>query len=352
MKLLLLNNIIKNIKIFILRIKKNKFVNNRKNVYYRNYINVYNEVMLVNKYKKLGYIFLVLIIVTLSFTVYATVSKDNEKIDKDKRISELEYLESELLDIFNQLNNIETNNYNVSVNNITKQVKNKDENSNNMQEQQTKEKNSNSSSNSENNASTNDSTKQSDSKQQKEFNLKSNAVLTDNQSINWDNIKSQVETLYSSIPTITLDFYQANINQEDILNFNKEFDNLAVAIKQENKENCLALLSKLYDYFSEFSQNIYDEELQKVIIETKSNILKAYSKLDSKNWESLSNDIKQAINVYSKLLTDTNIDQSKQYTISKIYIMINELQNAVQVQDESIFLIKYKNIIEQVNTLT
>ena len=51
------------------------------------------------------------------------------------------------------------------------------------------------------------------------------------------------------------------------------------------------------------------------------------------------------------MLTDTNIEQSKQYTISKVYIMINELQNAVQIQDESIFLIKYKNIIEEMNTL-
>ena len=60
----------------------------------------------MKKYKKLSYIFLILIIVALSYTVYATVKKDNGKTEKEKRISEIDYLENELTDIFNKLNNI------------------------------------------------------------------------------------------------------------------------------------------------------------------------------------------------------------------------------------------------------
>ena len=73
--------------------------------------------------------------------------------------------------------------------------------------------------------------------------------------------------------------------------------------------------------------------------------------MDLKNWQEVSNDIKQASNVFSKLLTDTTIDTNKQYTISKIYVMINELQNAVNVEDETVFLIKYKNILEEMNSV-
>ena len=124
-----------------------------------------------------------------------------------------------------------------------------------------------------------------------------------------------------------------------------------MVIKEEKKEETLAELSKLYDYIPKFMENSTDDQLQKTVTETKANILKAYSKLDSQNWEEISNDVKKAIDIYSKLLTDTNIDSNKQYTISKVYIMLNELQNAVQLQDESIFLIKYKNIIEEMNTL-
>ena len=308
----------------------------------------------MKKYKKFAYIFLILIIVVLSFTVYATVSKDTGKIEKEKRISEFEYLESELVDIFNELNNIQMSNYNVSVNNITSQTKKEDEGksgSESEKNQQGGQQSGASSSNSQKENQSSNTSSDSETKQQKEYTLKRNAILTNNEEINWDDIKNKIEIVYSSIPTITLDLYKYNINQDDILNFNKEFDNLTVVIKQNNKQDSLIQLSKLYNFMPKFAQSIYDDDLRKTIIETKSNILKAYSKLDTDNWNDISNDIKQASNSYSKLLTNPNIEQSKQYDISKIYVMINELQNAVQVQDKQIFLIKYKNIIEEMNVI-
>ena len=308
----------------------------------------------MKKYKKFAYIFLILVIVVLSFTVYATVSKDTDKIEKEKRIAEFEYLESELVDIFNELNNIQMSNYNVSVNNITSQTKKEDEgksSSESEKNQQGGQQSGASSSNSQNENQSSNKSNDSETKQQKEYSLKRNAILTNNEEINWDDIKNKIEIVYSSIPTITLDLYKYNINQDDILNFNKEFDNLTVVIKQNNKQDSLIQLSKLYDFMPKFAQSIYDDDLRKTIIETKSNILKAYSKLDTDNWNDISNDIKQASNAYSILLTNPNIEQSKQYDISKIYVMINELQNAVQVQDKQIFLIKYKNIIEEMNVI-
>lgn len=297
--------------------------------------------------------FLIIVIVVLSFTVYAIVNKDTDKIEKEKIISEFKYLESELLDIFNELNNIQMSNYNVSVNNITSQTKKEEDGkSDGGQNQQDGQQSGTGSSNFQNDNSSINNSDNSEKKQQKEYNLKRNAILTNNEEINWNDIKNKIEIVYSSIPIITLDLYKYNINQEDILKFNKEFDNLTVTLKQNNKQDSLILLSKLYDYMSKFSQSIYDDDLRKILIETKSNILKAYSKLDTDNWKDISNDIKQASNSYSKLLTNPNIDQSKQYDISKIYVMINELQNAVQVKDKQIFLIKYKNIIEEMNILS
>ena len=307
----------------------------------------------MKRYKKFAYMFLIIVIVVLSFTVYAIVNKDTDKIEKEKIISEFKYLESELLDIFNELNNIQMSNYNVSVNNITSQTKKEEDGkSDGGQNQQDGQQSGTGSSNFQNDNSSINNSDNSEKKQQKEYNLKRNAILTNNEEINWNDIKNKIEIVYSSIPIITLDLYKYNINQEDILKFNKEFDNLTVTLKQNNKQDSLILLSKLYDYMSKFSQSIYDDDLRKILIETKSNILKAYSKLDTDNWNDISNDIKQASNSYSKLLTNPNIDQSKQYDISKIYVMINELQNAVHVKDKQIFLIKYKNIIEEMNILS
>lgn len=190
----------------------------------------------------------------------------------------------------------------------------------------------------------------SDSKQEsKQFELKPSGVLTNQDNINWDLVKSEVENLYLSIPTMTIDLYDQNVNQDDILAFNKEYDNLAVAVKDSKKEETLAELSKIYDYLPKFLQD--DDVLYKTLIETKANIFKGYSKLDSQNWDEISKDVKNAIDVYSKLLTDPNIDSSKQYSINKGYIMINELQNAVSMKDTSVFLIKYKNLMDEIEGL-
>lgn len=186
-------------------------------------------------------------------------------------------------------------------------------------------------------------------KDNNQFTLKSSGVLTNSENINWNIIKNEIEELYLSIPTITIDLYNQNINQDDILNFNKEFDNLAIFAKDEKKIETLEQLSKLYDYLPKFMQE--DNNLYKTIVETKSNIFKAYSKLDTENWEEISNDIQNAINLYSQLLTDPNIDSNKINNINKSYIMLNEMQNAVNVKDTSIFLIKYKNLIQELNNI-
>lgn len=206
-------------------------------------------------------------------------------------------------------------------------------------------------SSSESNSSTSGTATSEEKQNNQKFSLKSAGVLTNSDQINWDYIKSEVETLYSSLPTITLDLYQLNVAQEDILGFNKEFDQLTVVVKEQKKEETLSQLAKLYEYIPKFTEKATDEELYKVIAETKSSLFKAYSKLDSKNWNEISNDVKQTIDSYSKLMTNTNIDSNKQYSISKAYVMLNELQNAVGVQDESVFLIKYKNILEEMNNL-
>ena len=309
----------------------------------------------MKKYKKIAYIFLIIIIAVLSVILYANVSKGNEDNQKEKAFSEVEFLEAKLVNLFNEMNNIETRNYNISVSEITDQTKEQKESSENSSEQQNSNQKGNSTSdeNSSNGGSSGSSGSSSDTNNQKsqKFNLQTNGVLTNSNEINWDNIKSEIEILYSSIPTITLDLYQMNINQEDILGFNKEFDNLTTVAKDEKKEETLNELAILYEYIPKFMQNSTDDEVCKILTETKLNIFKAYAKLDSKNWTEISNDTKQAIDSYSKLLTNTNIDSNKQYSISKVYVMINELQNAVDMQDESVFLIKYKNILEEINSI-
>lgn len=300
--------------------------------------------------KRIAYIILILIVLILGFVIYSNASKDDGNNQNQKAFSEIKYIESKLVELFNEMNKIESRNYNISIGEISKETTQSSSGESSSSSGSGGGKGGTSSG--ETSSNSGDSGSSSNSEQDnKKFELEISGVLTNKEDINWDYIKGEIENLYSSVSTITLDLLQINITQEEILAFNSQLDNLAIAIKDENKENTLSQMSTLYDTLTTITQKIQGEETYKILVEVKQNIFKAYSKLDTGNWDEIANDTKNAINSYSKLLTDTNINAQNQYIINKGYVLINELQNAVNLQDVSVFLIKYKYLLEELNSL-
>lgn len=303
----------------------------------------------MKKLKRVAYIVLISIVVVLSLTIYTNASKDNGENQKEKIFSEIKFVETKIANLLNTMNNIETRNYNVVTSELSKETMEK---SNNNSGSSGGESGGDSSSGSPNSSTgSSQGTISEDEQDKKKFELKSSGILTNTQDINWESVKSEIENLYTSLPSMTMDLYQSNINQEDILGFNTEYDNLTSVAKDEKKEEALTELVKVYEYLPKFLKGSEQDELYTTLTEAKYNVFKAYAKLDSQNWQEISNDIKGAIDTYSKLLTNTNIDTRKQYDISKGYVMLNELKNAVDLQDSSVFLIKYKNLLEEINNI-
>lgn len=311
----------------------------------------------MKKYKIFLFIFLIFVIVVLSIFLYFNISRGNNENSKEKSLAEVEYVETKLVTLFNELNNIESRNYTVSVKEIESPSKEENSESSSSSSKESTEQQSQGQEQSQGQQDQGGQTSGSDSqggqeeKTTQEFEMKETGILTKTEDIDWEHVKTEVENLYTSIPTITLDLYQMQIPRENILAFNQEFDKLTVSVKEENKENTLLELSNIYNYIPTFVDNVSDSDIYKVVIKTKNNLFKAYSKLDSKNWNEISNDVKTTIDTYSSLLSNTNVEREKQESVNKVYIMLNELQNAVNVQDESVFLIKYKNILEEMNNI-
>ncbi len=337
----------------------------------------------MKKWKRIGYIVLLAIVVVLSFTIYTNASKNNGKTQKDKTFSEIKFVETKIANLLNTMNHIESRNYGVVTSELSKETTQKSSGGSSSGSQsgggssgggtsggQSSGGGSSSGGESSGGGSSSggegsggqssgeqgaaDSSSQGKTEEEeknKKFELKSKGVLTNTEDINWDSVKSEIENLYTSLPSITIDLYQLNINQEDVLAFNTEIDKLTGVVKDEKKEETLSQLTKVYEYIPKFLRSSGQEELYTTLIETKLNVFKAYAKLDTDNWQEISKDMKNAIDSYSKLLTNTEIEARKQYNISKAYIMLNELQNAVNLQDTSVFLIKYKNLLEEMNNI-
>ncbi len=300
----------------------------------------------MKKFKKIAFFVLFLIIIILSFTIYTNASKNNENDIREKSLSEIKYVESKLINLFNSLNNIEFENYKISSQEINSQ-KNSDSSDSSSNSNSSKEGEGDSSSSGNNSESSNAPLGNNN----KKYSLTPSTVLSQNSDINWDYIKKEAEEVSSAMPSITLDLYDISLNQSDILNFNKEYDNLLSSIKQEDKEKTMSSLNTLYSYIPKFIKNCNNDEQYKTIINTKQYILSAYSILDSEDWDKINAQIRLAVDTYSKLITDINLETEKQYNINKVYIMINDIQNSTTIKSKDIFLIKYKNIIEELNTI-
>lgn len=269
----------------------------------------------MKNFKTVLIILFAIIIVILIIFLGKNIKNNNYTSQNDKLISEINFMDSKLTSLLNSANNITLENYKVT---ITK------------------------TSTSSNQSSYNENTT-SDTPEQ--YGLEANGILTGDSEIDWNIILSEIETLYTILPTMTLDLYSMNINQEDILNFNKELDQLTVAAKNKDKENTLIKLANLYRYLPAYASNFSNDSNYLSILETKSNIFKAYVYVNVDNWEEASNYTSKSIESYSRALN--NIQDNRNYDTNKIYIILNEIQSATNIKDKDVFLIKYKNFIEE-----
>ena len=312
--------------------------------------------MIKNKKILLGVILILIIIASVFGASFIKFKSKNNKWndDKEKTVSEVRYLETKLTSLLNAINNIKYENYKVmsskideteSSSNSTKSSGRSD--SSHMNSGESKSKTSSQSSGESDSEQTGEEKESSQTKYTLE---KTSTLSNSSKEINWDKIKSEVEILYSVIPTTTLDLYSLNIDQNEILQFNKDFDNLTSSVKNEDKEKTLERLSKLYGYLPKYLEKIYENETYTNIVKTKSYVVSAYSIVDTENWNQISEYVKKAIESYSSVLNNITTD-SKTYNVNKGYILLNELQNAVNMKDKEIFLIKYKNLLEEFNSI-
>lgn len=311
----------------------------------------------MKKYQKIAYIFLVIFVLSIAFVLFKSYANSNKNEDeKEKTETEIQRIELSFVNMFNELNNIKFENYRINTSQINKE--DLKDNSSSSASETTPSSGGSSSSESSSSGDQGESQKENGSSQSSEkskenqnYEMKLSGVLTENSDINWENLKNEVEILYPSIPSLTIDLYKINVNKEKITSFNQEYDNLMKAIKEENKQNALDALANLYNYLPDFIENSTDDTNEKILIKTKNNVFKAYSLLDKNDWNAITENVNLANQEFTKILTNSQSSNKNQYIINKAYIQINELQNSTQTKEKEIFLIKYKNLLEELENI-
>lgn len=305
------------------------------------------------------FIILLLVPIVIMLSGCNNVFKTETPSLVDKLHEEIEYLDSELIAMLNNLNGITYVNYRV----IPSEVKQTDTASNpntqmnesgsspNAEQKESLETSGESASSQtdqQNDNSKSSSTEESDTKTYK---MEETSSLNINNSIDWNEIKSNIEIVYTAWITIKLDLEELKISEDIINKFSKELNLTILAIKNENKIESMQGLSNMYGILPEFIKNISDDKFKLYTLETKKNTIAVYNCIENSKWEEAKDSINLAKETFKSTNNIENIEEYKKGDIKRVVALLDELSTSLELKDKELALLKYKGLIQELSIL-
>lgn len=301
-----------------------------------------------------------LIIMVAIIVVTVVVTVNNKKMNLNEKISsEIDYLDKTMIAMVNKLNNLQTSDEihakrtSVEIssqNNImTDSSKSGEEGNSNSKGSKMGGTDSSGNSGSEQGAgNTGDSSTSTE-----KYQIQNNAVLLRNTSdIDWNELQNQAENLYKSWTTITLDLNTMNVTSENILAYNTNLDNLIVSLKEKNKVNSAICLANMYSLIPKYTNEISRDTAKSKLESVKSNIIFAYSIVETNKWDDVLKLLGQAETDLTELMTmKENLSTIRKSKINKAYVLLKELIKSSNDKNVDIFYLKYINLMEELDNL-
>ena len=91
-----------------------------------------------------------------------------------------------------------------------------------------------------------------------------NSILSNNNDkVDWDLIKSDIETMYSSWTTVLMHLTTLNVNKDNLLKYNDTLGKIVDNLENEDKETALVNLADLYNLLTLYIQDFSDDNNNK-----------------------------------------------------------------------------------------
>ena len=301
----------------------------------------------------LGIICVILAIALISIRVSSVSAHTKEEDLKEKIGEEIKYLDSNIIDAMNKINNISVIKYKVYTKEIN-QSQNKNDSSNsdksNESEDSSKQQ---SGSQSQDNGNSNSSESQESSNSVPLSQLVPNVTLQENnEETNWEEVSFLIENMYSTWPAINLDLQKQGISNEIINSFSLSLDGVIQSVKNKDKNNTLVNLLNMYINLPKYSLSIAEDSFTQNKYNVKLNILNAYTLISNNdNWNNAVDSITSAKSFFSNIISTEDLNEDKKNSMQKIYLSIEDLERITQINDKEIFFMGYKNVMQELETL-
>lgn len=274
--------------------------------------------MLKNIIKTLSIIFLVALVI-IFFSGCSKQKTDEEQL-RDKNISEIDYLDNYIMLMLNSINDIDLKQYDAKIE--------KTENLNEILQE------------------SEETSSEDTGNNVVQYSMVPNTILNADKTINWKNLKLEIENLNNTWPSIIVDLYKADVDNNKLTEFSDLINTCIRNIKNENRTETLNSLAKLYEYIPIFLEKVVTDAQQVALAKTKVEVIKAYVNIDFENWDGLKGNLDSAISNFEPIVNNTN-EAEKEYNIRKAYVLLQEFKNAVDTNDKDLLFMKYKNLMEE-----
>ncbi len=164
--------------------------------------------------------------------------------------------------------------------------------------------------------------------------------------INWQWIKDDVGKMNDAWGTLILDLTEVDIQNQDIMEFSKDLNDLIIAMHDENAQNMLNELSDMYKRIIIFKQ-AYSEDKNKIQKnKIKSGTLSVYTFIHKEDWTGAKTEIDGIIENYKSLMNDIHYTEENGYNLNKIYVLLEEYRISIQTQNYDLARMKYITTVE------
>lgn len=287
---------------------------------------------------------IIILVLFGSLYIYSSNNSQNS-VDtlKAKTDEEINYLNTTIISMLNQLNNITYANYEIVEEKVTSEQSDSQQGSSSSGQSQGQAQSGSGGS---------DQEGQSQSNTITNINMNDSSILVNtNKKIDWNNIKKETEKMYQTWTTVLLDLNALQVNQDNLRNYSTILDKVTKAVQKEDKKTTITELANLYALLVSYTKDYSSDKNIINLLDTKSNILYAYSLVEEEKWQDMKNSVKKAQNAYNNIMNSGLQDINNISSINKAYILLNEIEKSTNTKDKSIFYINYKNLMQELEIL-
>lgn len=166
--------------------------------------------------------------------------------------------------------------------------------------------------------------------------------------LNWNLIEENAIDLNGILDTIILDMTEVEISNETIIEFKNRVNNLSIAISNKDIDATLEEYRLLYLLLPIYAEKIYSNKNELEILRLKSLAVSSYVLANRSEWEEAKKTILETENKYKTMMDNVDYIKEYSYNLNKVFVLIGELRNAIELEELELTNIKYVNFIEKI----